>query len=283
MSEDWYYPQDVANNKRIYLRVTAWEYSAPSLPAREAAGDIYNGVSIEKGEKLFTFSTYVPGGFGDSVNASWDDSESVVFSGSAKKIDFAGDISKQLLSHTDNIGKRLIAGAAQRGALKAADAIGASLGGLKIKEGVESSFGVTIQPNSAKVFTSNSSRQMDVNVRFVPRNSDESSTMKSVIAAFRNASTSVLVPQTEGMLNIYRYPAVYDISIINPALSVSSNNFISYKSMVCTNYKVSYSDSQELLTWFTDGSPTDATLSMSFISIYPAFRRADKPIDSNSQ
>lgn len=277
MSIDLKYPLDIVAKNRYYLRVSAYEYSMPTLPSRKKSGDVYQGAELKRENKLFTYSTYIPGGFGDSVQAKWEDNDGAIFTGKVDKMTLndaekmtGGDITSKMAGQ--------IAALAQAKIAKTVS--GASMGGMK--GAFEASTGIRFAPNTSKVFQGNSGRQLELATRFAPINSVEGAMVNRIVSCFRNATTSVMSNSLEGMMNIFTYPAIFDISMVRAAsgTSVSNGSYITFRSMVCTSFKVSWSDGQEFYTWFNDGTPTEGQMSLSFESIFPAFRNPNTPIDS---
>ncbi len=263
MTESWAYPLEIED--RVHVRFTAYEYSMPSLPSREHSGDVYNGVLIVREKTLFSFSTYIEGGFGDSMSAEWKTNNKVAFTGDTKKMTGG----KQPTDATAADGSAIVSNVTNV-------AVGMAHNNTKmamLKQVGESASGIRMAPNEAMVFLGNSSREMSFNVKFTPIDEEEGKIMKSVVAAFRNSTTASRPNVIEGMLNVMVYPPIFDISIINPQnRGVSSKDFIQFRSMVLEKFSVKYSEGNDLYTWFTDGTPTSANLSISFRSMYPAFR-----------
>lgn len=275
MTESWKYPTEIQD--RVHVRFTAYEYSMPSLPSREQSGDVYSGVILEREKTLFNFSTYLEGGFGDSMSAEWRSNNKIAFKGDTKKMtegrkpaDFASEGARTIMSAAAGFMTGYVDDNQKMAKLKAAG---------------ESATGLRVAPNEAMTFLGNSSRDLSFSIKFSPIDKEEGKTMKEVIAAFRNATTASRPQQIEGMLNVMVYPPIFDISIIDPSRgggAVSSNNFIQFRSMVLEKFDVKYSEGNDLYTWFTDGTPTSATLSISFKSMFPAFRTTPGSIKAAS-
>jgi len=278
MAEEWAYPPHVTEGGRIYLKITAWEYSLPTLPERDATGDIYNGVTIRKNSngKLFDFYTYVPGGFGDTVSAKWESSDSIGFTGSARNLSIG--YNAETGEYSSGFGDVL------KGALHAK--LQKSLSSIKLggfRQQAEAATGTRIAPNEAKVFMGNSGRQLSIPVKFTPKNAEEGETMMSVIKAFRNSTTSELDSLAGGMVTLFKYPPIFDICVVKGGnSSARTGDFIKFNQMCLTSFDVKYSEGEELYAWFSDGTPTNATLSLSFESMFPAFRRAGTNIDDEN-
>ncbi len=276
------YPSDV--EERTYLKISAFEYSAPSVEERNYAGtggskgqnktDKHGGPSVlDRHSELFTTKLYIPGGFGDQVGSSWA-SETIVFQNNPKKLD-AQVLADQIklkdkgglveaLGVITNIAAQSLAG----GML---NTLGDKAGGLR--GSIESSTGTRIATNQAKIFKGNSGRDVQLSFTFSPKDANEAKSMVNIIDGFRTYSTAKLESASrQGIVFLYKYPPLWDLKLVRNGQRVKSGAFWEFKTMALTSFGVTYANNSPVFTYFHDGKPTDAQLQLSFESIFPASR-----------
>ncbi len=267
------YPQGIAD--RTHLRIEGYKYSLPSLLDRTESGDVYQGVEIEQEKSLFVAHLYIPGNFGDSMSADWT-SESIAFDGNAKDVGAKSNSAlKEIASEKDGTLKKALNLALGIGQKTLTNTLAnTQLGGFR--QSIEAAAGARIAPNQSLIFNGAKNRELSLSFNFAPKNRKESEHIVKIIKDFRDYTTSRIADGILGNINIYEYPALFDITIVNGGADdtvIKTGAFIAYKNMACLNFDIKYSTNSDVYTHYDDNNPTDGVLSMQFSSLFPAFRK----------
>lgn len=261
------YPTDI--EARTYLDVIAFEYTNPSVTERQTSTLQENPIEAVRGNQVFNAKLYIPGGFGDQVSSQWE-SQNIAFMGNPREI--------KDMSSIASFGAETAKGAIQYGAMALAQKGLNKLGGLRTT--LESAAGRRIAPNEAKVYTGTAGRSLNLSFIMSPKNTTEGHDMINMIDAFRQASmgqledigAAVAGDFATGLSVTLKYPPLFDIKIISPNQPIVSGTFFEYKTMSLESFSVSYSDGNDIYTYFHDQIPTHAKLDLTFGSIYPTYR-----------
>lgn len=260
------YPRGIT--EKLHLRIKAYNYTIPSQDAilggevketKQVATDS-SAKPEENTTSTVNINLYVPGGIGDSLNATWND-ENVVSLTNGKDVSFA--------SSAKALG--------QVGVKSLIDKFSGSLG--VVKSSIAANTGAVMAPNKMLVYGGTDYMKIDLPFEFVPKNNDELISMENIINFFRRASRPSKDSVTKGdIIPLFKYPPIFDIYFINPTPpnateTFNKSMFFTYKTMALTGFDVKFGNNHDSMTYFntakstTKFSPTDAKLSLSFQSL----------------
>jgi len=267
------YPKDITNH--LYLKIQGFNYSMPELDGTTTKS---KGITKEaqgknkttQGASVGTVNIYVPGGFGDSTTASWEN-QGVISLGDSNH-SAAAELEKGNNSNFNNYAEALAKniGAFTKSAAKAGlnSILDTSIGNVSIKSSFAANAGYTLAPNRMSVYEGNSNLSIPLNFEFAPKNSIELDNMLNIIDFFRKYS--------KGSINgvLLKFPPLFNLTVVNPknASSVSNNSFFSYKAMAITSFGATYGNYTNAMSYFGNSNkfaPTDAKLSLTFTAITP--------------
>ena len=320
MVDIYKYPLDIT--KRSYLEFNAWDYdlgkiseevgfklstinpssggagaeqaniSQQTREGNENAGATTQNTDVNRKDKLWTVKTYIPGGFGESMNSTWN-SEAVAHVGSAEEavasLSGAGTTlvegaegsksSTDLLQTLKNAGGQV--GDIARGiAVFTVATKGVELAG-RARSTIEASLGKRLDPSKSLVYQGSDHRNLSLNYKFSPRNAQEGRQMLHIINSFQNAMVPVIDSDDpinnilKGLMIAYSYPPIFNIRVVfngDAPTTLRSDGFFEFRAMALTGFDVKYAEGNEIYTYFQDGIPTTASMSLTFKSLFPAYR-----------
>lgn len=268
-------PSIVDRNATTYRRVEPSETATNELQQKTLAARRESDNNKEKTytlererDSLFFMKMYIPAGLTESISSSWE-TQNMAFLPDASKIKESIDLfSKEKYTEAYKAagGNKALGGIVGTAAVSlAAEKMGA------LKSTVEAAAGMRLAPNEAKVYSGTPGRDLPLSFTFAPRNEREAANMIEIIENFRiGLLPSLDQTVTLGLLNLYNYPPLFRIRVVNNSARVNSGAFWEYKMMALTGFSVAYSNETSEFSYFDKYTPTDATLSLTFTSIYPS-------------
>ena len=284
------YPETILDHP--HLRIVGYNYKMPTVDDYTSGTGFGAGgttdpenIKMEEDDQVCEISLYIPGKFGDSATASWNDT-GVVTLGSPRSVleDFNRmKNSSGTLDTITNFGKMIIpANFAKSAGSALLNSIGnnATIGNVDLKKSAFANVGHTLRPNRMKVYEGSSNLTLPLNYEFAPKNESELKAMIKIIDFFRSASRANL---TAGSL-LYKFPPLFTITVVKPGgVSVSSDSFLQYRVMALTSFAVTYGNYNNTMNYFDIESlgdeykfaPTDANLTLTFESLFPTHNVTD--------
>lgn len=130
-----------------------------------------------------------------------------------------------------------------------------TISGLPGANQIAASQGYAFNPNMEIYFENQQFRTFSFSFPFLPKNPEESGTIKKICQTFEKYS----LPEIESKYR-FKYPYTWSISADGPV-------GFSTKECVITEVVIRYGSDKQVYTTFSDGSPTATTLALTFTEI----------------
>jgi hypothetical protein len=195
-------------------------------------------------------SIFLPQGFVVGDGVTYQTPELGLVGGALSNVDMSS-LSSQLSNFIDG------AGQANGGEL-ASTLAGSMLGQTGIGAGIRSQTGLGTNPNVIALFDRVNLRNFVFNFRMIPTSQEEADSIAAIVKLFRTE----LYPEEINVGDVpvgYKFPNKFSITVLSKSKSITGKFKECYLQQVQTTYNPS------TMTYFTDGSPFEVDLNLTFI------------------